>query len=270
MEHESQSQARFAIAHRRHGLAFVASIAAHVLVIGGLLLLIPEAEHPHHDWVLAYLVEFDRPGAPGAEPLRAMPAAAPCPSPSRADAAPAARPPASHPHPRRAARAEAKPPARAPEPQTADITAAPESGAAAISAGRESASPADAGSADSGGQVVSASPIRRRRCGGRGRRYRRRGGGFRILVRHMPTMDRILSRGIRPRPVAMRSREPSSCAFGWAPTVPWSGLRWRSPRGSMRWMTARSTRCVRDGVSCPRVATASPSRAGARFRSGSR
>ena len=52
-------------ARRRHGVAFVASAAAHAIVLFALVLLLPEVERPHHDWVLAYLVEFDRPAIPG-------------------------------------------------------------------------------------------------------------------------------------------------------------------------------------------------------------
>jgi len=167
MEHESEKRDRFQ-PHRRHSLAFVASVAAHVLVIGALLLLIPEAERPHHDWVLAYLVEFDRPGTPGMGAGAGDARPGSLPVATRADAPAAAMPRAPHPHLHRAARAEAKPPSRAPRPKTADLTAAPASGAAAISAGRESAPPADAGSADSGGQVVSAAPIRRGLAGGGG------------------------------------------------------------------------------------------------------
>jgi TonB family protein len=47
----------------RHAFAFVASIVAHLIILIAIVMLVPEIERPHHDWVLAYLVEFDKAGA---------------------------------------------------------------------------------------------------------------------------------------------------------------------------------------------------------------
>jgi protein TonB len=151
--------------HRRHGLAFIASIAFHALILAGLVSLLPEIERPHHDWVLAYLVEFDQPGAAGsgagASDARAI--SAPAPAHTEALAAPPPKPP-HH----RATRAQAKtaPHTRRPE---AAIAAAPTSGTAAIATRRESAVPAAAGTADSRIEVASASPARADGSGGGGR-----------------------------------------------------------------------------------------------------
>ena len=51
------------VAHR-HAFAFVASIGVHLIILIAIVVLVPEIERPHHDWVLAYLVEFGKAGAP--------------------------------------------------------------------------------------------------------------------------------------------------------------------------------------------------------------
>src|ERR1700694_4467471 len=62
---QADYSARSRDAHRRHSLAFIASVAAHAIILVALVFLLPEIARPHHDWVLAYLVEFDQPGTAG-------------------------------------------------------------------------------------------------------------------------------------------------------------------------------------------------------------
>lgn len=123
---------------RRRSIALVASVAAHAAILVALVFLLPEVERPHHDWVLAYLVEFDRPGIPGRE-AGASDARASFPPAAAHDEASAASSPRPHHAHRRAANVEAKPPRRAAR-QSAAIAAAPVPGAAAMAAGSEVAS----------------------------------------------------------------------------------------------------------------------------------
>jgi len=159
-------------AHRRHGLAFVASAAAHAIIILALVFLLPEIERPHHDWVLAYLVEFDRPATPGRRG-GARDARATSPPASAHDASDlksqsvisSPKPPHAH---RRAARAQAEPERAA--RQTAALTAAPGTGDAAIAArGEESGVPAKAGTPDSRIEEMAAPPLSLDAHGGAGR-----------------------------------------------------------------------------------------------------
>jgi protein TonB len=151
-EHASRSRD----AHGRRGLAFIASVAAHALVLVALVFLVPEVERPHHDWVLAYLVEFGRPGTPG-RGAGASDARASSPPASAPDEASAATPQTPHPARRGAARAQAQPTRAA--PQTAAIAAAPVPGAAAIAARSGPVVPATAGTTGPHIDVVSASSV---------------------------------------------------------------------------------------------------------------
>ncbi len=120
-------------ANRRHSLAFVASVAAHALILLGLVFLVPEIERPHHDWVLAYLVEFGPSGGGlgrGAGVGDAHSGSSPA---SAHDGTTAAMPPMSHPAHRHAAHPEASPPRAARE--IAAIAAPPVPGEVAIAAG---------------------------------------------------------------------------------------------------------------------------------------
>jgi len=118
-------------AHRRHSLAFVASAAAHALILLALVFLLPEIERPHHDWVLAYLVELDQLGAAGRGAGAGDARASSSPA-SAHDGASAASPQAPHHAHRRAAGAEAQP---THAPQTAAIAARREPVVPAVSAG---------------------------------------------------------------------------------------------------------------------------------------
>ncbi len=140
-------------AHRRHGLAFVASAAAHALILIALVFLVPEVERPHHDWVLAYLVEFEHSGAAGR---------------GSADAGASAAKPRTpqHPH-RRAARSRAKPPSAS--WQSAGIAAAPVPGAAAMPAGSAPVVPVATGATGARIESTSAPPLRLDGGDGRGR-----------------------------------------------------------------------------------------------------
>jgi len=107
-------------AHRRHSVAFVASAAAHALILLALVFLLPEVERPHHDWVLAYLVELDQLGAAGRGAGAGDARASSSPASVHDGASAASLQTPHHAH-RRGARAEAQPPHAA--PQTAAIAA---------------------------------------------------------------------------------------------------------------------------------------------------
>ena len=135
--------ARLRDAQRRRGLAFVASAAAHAIILFALVLLLPEIERPHHDWVLAYLVEFDRP-ARGASARDARAGSLPAP----AHEASALKSPTVISRP--------KPPHT--RQQTAAITARPVPGPDVIAARKESEVPAKAGTSDSRIEVTAVQP----------------------------------------------------------------------------------------------------------------
>jgi periplasmic protein TonB len=59
---DSQHAAR-PIEPRRHAAFFAMSIACHAALIAALVLLVPAIQRPHHDWVLAYLVDSGNGGA---------------------------------------------------------------------------------------------------------------------------------------------------------------------------------------------------------------
>jgi len=143
---------------RRHGLAFIASAAAHAIILIVLVFMLPEPERPHHDWVLAYLVEFDRPATPGKGAGARDARAGSLPAPAHAEASAASPPTPLHAH-RRAARAQAQP-ERAARQHTVAIKATPDTGDAAIAARREESEvPAKAGTSDSRIGVRAAPPL---------------------------------------------------------------------------------------------------------------
>ncbi len=138
----------------RRGFAFVISVGVHAIILISFAFLLPEVAQPHHDWVLAYLVEFDQSGGAG-RGAGAGDARAGSPFASAHAAVSAAMPhKPQHAH-RDAARAEAKPPHAA--PRTAAIAAALVPGAAASAARREPEVPAVAGTSSAPGEVASAS-----------------------------------------------------------------------------------------------------------------
>ncbi len=141
-------------ANRRGGWAFVASVAAHGLVLAALVLLVPAIERPHHDWVVAYLVEFDQSGGGGSEASAGDARAGSAPAATH-NGTTAAMPPTSHHAHHRASHTEAPPPRAA--RQMAAIAASPVPGDAAIAARSERASAAaSAADARSGAEVASA------------------------------------------------------------------------------------------------------------------
>jgi len=134
---------------RGHSIAFSASVAAHLLILVALVFLLPQIERPHHDWVLAYLVEFDRSGAAGRGAGAGNAGASSSPAAAH-DGAAAAKPrPPHHAH-QRAARAEAEPPRTA--PKTAAIAASPVPGDAAFAARGDVAAAAAGGFGAHGGE----------------------------------------------------------------------------------------------------------------------
>ena len=142
-------------ANRRHSVAFVASVAAHALILLALVFLVPEIERPHHDWVLAYLVEFGQSGASGSGAGAGDARIGSAPA-SAHDGATAAMPPMPHHAHRRAAHPEAKPPRAA--RQIAAIAASPVTGDAAIAAGSGArGSAASAGASRAATEIASAS-----------------------------------------------------------------------------------------------------------------
>jgi protein TonB len=170
-------------APRRHGLAFIASIAAHAMILVALVFLLPEIERPHHDWVLAYLVEFDQPGAVGKGAGASDARASSSPAPAHAEASVAMPPKPLHAH-RSAARTQAKPAPRAPRPD-AEIAATPVPGDAAISAGREPIAPAAPGTIGALTEVASAAPTRPDGGGGGGRGGAEAGDGSGASFAHV-------------------------------------------------------------------------------------
>jgi periplasmic protein TonB len=139
---------------RGHSIAFSASVAAHLLILVALVFLLPQIERAHHDWVLAYVVEFDRSGAVGRGAGAGDAGASSSPAAAH-DGAAAAKPrPPHHAH-QRAARAEAEPPRTA--PKTAAIAASPVPGDAAIAARSKPVVPAaSAGTSGARGDVAAA------------------------------------------------------------------------------------------------------------------
>lgn len=136
---------------RRHSIALVASVAAHALLLAALIFLLPQIEQPHHDWVLAYLVDLGESGSPGSAGTAGDAAAGSHPSPAHTAALPARPPKPAHTR-RRTAHAQAAPERAASQP--AAILATPVAGDAAI-AGSEAAPPS-AGTITSGHEVASA------------------------------------------------------------------------------------------------------------------
>ena len=140
--------------HRRHSLAFIASVVAHVLILAALVFLLPEIERPHHDWVLAYLVEFSQSGGAGRGGGAGDARATSSPASAHAGASAAMPQTPQHAH-RRASRTGAQPP-RATR-QTAANVAAPSTGAATFAARSEPVVPAAAaGTTGSHTEVASA------------------------------------------------------------------------------------------------------------------
>ncbi len=141
--------------HPRHSLAFVASIAAHALILLGLVFLVPEMERPHHDWVLAYLVEFDQSGGAGRGAGAGMAGASSSPASARGGTTAAMPPKPHHGHRHAAPHTEASPPRAA--RQMAAIPASPVPGDGVIAArSARASSAASAPDARAGVEVASA------------------------------------------------------------------------------------------------------------------
>jgi protein TonB len=138
-------------AHR--AVAFIVSVATHVLILIALVFLLPKIEAPQHEWVLAYLVDFGDSGSPGRGAGGDAAGSPPAPAHEEAPAAMPPKPPhARHLH-RDAARASATPERAASQP--AAIVSTPVPGDAAIAA-RSEAVPPSAGTVPSGTEVASA------------------------------------------------------------------------------------------------------------------
>jgi len=140
---------------RSHTMAFVASVVAHALLLGVLVWMLPEAQRPQHQWVVAYLVDLGQSGGGTGRGGGAGVARATSPLAPARDAVSAAMPPIPHHAHRHAARAQATPERAAPA-QPAAIPATPGTGVAGIAARSERAVPASAGTAPSGTSVASA------------------------------------------------------------------------------------------------------------------
>ncbi len=155
----------------RHAVAFIVSIAAHVLILAGLVFMLPEVEGPRHEWVLAYLVDLGDSGSSGRGAGAGIARAGSPPAPAheasdlKSQNVISNRKPHAH---RRAARPQA-PPVRASLLPSAVFAAVPTStGDAPITARSADAVPPPAGTAPSGISVASANAFGAGSNGGEG------------------------------------------------------------------------------------------------------